>query len=122
MKFFFDTVQTFSTTGKTDKGKALQEMAKRLEYVLVEGDNAPFKIHTAMREKANSIDEQFPRGRKTFVDINLDRSGQYGQITAVPVSDSVDFDKQPYFRVYFHRVARTATIAEAMVLTKGGAL
>lgn len=122
MMFFFDTVQTFSTTGKTDKGKALQEMAKRLECVLVEGDNAPFKIHTAMREKANSIDEQFPRGRKTFVDINLDRSGQYGQITAVPVSDSVDFDKQPYFRVYFHRVARTATIAEAMALTKGGAL
>ena len=122
MMFFFDTVQTFSTTGKTDKGKALQEMAKRLEYVLVQGDEAPFEILTAMRDHARTIDGQFPRGRKTFVDINLDRSGQYGQITAVPVSDSVDFDKQPYFRVYFHRVARTATIPEAAALTKGGAL
>ena len=37
MMFFFDTVQTFSSSGKTYKGQFLQEMARRLEYVLIQG-------------------------------------------------------------------------------------
>ena len=121
MMFFFDTVQTFSTTGKSAKGKALQEMAMRFKDVLVQGDYAPVTIVTAMRDKATEIDKHFNRGRKTFVDHTVDRSGDSGQIMAVPVSDVVDFDKQAYFRIYYHKVARTATIPEAVALTKGGA-
>lgn len=119
--FFFDTVQTFSTTGKSAKGKVLQEMAMRFKDVLVQGDCAPSKIVVAMREQAAETDKHFTRGRKTFIDHTVDRSGDSGQIMAVPVSDVVDFDKQAYFRIYYHKVARTATIPEAVALTKGGA-
>lgn len=120
MMFFFDTVQTFSTTGKSAKGKAIQEMAKRFENVLVQGEDAPIKIVMAMREQVQVIDKRYNRGRQTFVDLTIDRSGNYGQISAFPVSDSGDFDVQPYFRMYFHKVARTATIPEAVDLVKGG--
>ena len=117
MMFFFDTVQTFSASGKSGKGQLLQEMAKRFERVLVQGEDAPLKIVLAMREKAQILDARFSRGRATYVDYTFDRSGDYGQITAYPVSDNVDFDKQPYFRLFFHKVARTATIPEAIALT-----
>ncbi len=120
MMFFFDTVQTFSTTGKSAKGQALQEMAMRFKDVLVQGDYAPDKIVIAMREQAAEIDKQFTRGRKTYIDHTIDRSGDSGQIMAAPVTDVVDFDKQSYFRLYYHKVARTATIPEAVALTKGG--
>ena len=95
-------------------------MAKRFEGVLVQGDDAPVKITVAMREQATIVDSRFKRGRATYVDCVFDRSGNYGQITAYPVSDSVDFDKQPYFRLFFHKVARTASIPEALALAKGG--
>lgn len=121
MMFFFDTVQTFSTTGKSAKGQALQKMAMRFKDVLVQGDYAPDKIVIAMREQAAEIDRQFTRGRKTYIDHTIDRSGDSGQIMAVPVSDVVDFDKQAYFGIYYHKVARTATIPEAVTLVKGGA-
>lgn len=124
MMFFFDTVQSFSTSGKSGKGQALQKMAKRFERVLVQGDDAPIKIVLAMRDKAQLLDSRFSRGRATYVDYTYDRSGDYGQITACPVSDNVDFDKLPYFRIFFHKVARTATISEAVALTslmEGGA-
>lgn len=120
MMFFFDTVQTFSSSGKSAKGQYFQEMAKRFENVLVQGDDAPFKIAMAMQEQARIADSRFTRGRATYVDHFVDRSEEYGQITAYPVSDGVDFDKQPYFRIFYHRVARTATIPEAVALTKGG--
>lgn len=121
MMFFFDTVQMFSTTGKSAKGQALQEMAARFYNVLVQGEEAPLKIVMAMREQVQAIDKRFSRGRETFVDYGFDRSGDYGQITAIPVSETVDFDKQPYFRIFFHRVARTVSIPEAVELVKGGA-
>lgn len=118
--FFFDTVQTFSTSGKSAKGRFLQDMAKRFENVLVQGDDAPFKIVVAMQEQARIADSR-SRGRATYVDHVIDRSETYGQITAYPVSDAVDSDKQPYFRFFYHKVARTATIPEAVALAKGGA-
>lgn len=121
MMFFFDTVQIFSTSGKSAKGQYLQEIAKRFEDVLVQGDDAPFKIAMSLQEQARIADSRFSRGRATYVDHVIDRSENYGQITAYPVSDSVDFDKQPYFRMFYHRVARTATIPEAEALAKGGA-
>lgn len=120
MMFFFDTVQTFSTTGKSAKGKAIQEMAKRFEHVLVQGEDTPVKIVMAMREHVQVIDNRYSRGRQTFVDYTIDRSGDCGQISAFPVSDCVNFDVQPYFRMYFHKVARTATIPEAVAIVKGG--
>lgn len=120
MMFFFDTVQIFSTMGKSRKGEFLQKMAKRFEGVLVQGDDAPVKIVIAMREQAHIVDERFSRGRETFVDYTFDRTGSYGRISAYPVSDVANFDVQPYFRIFFHKVARTATIPEAEALTKGG--
>jgi len=121
MMFFFDTVQIFSTSGKSGKGQFLQQIAKRFEHILVQGDDAPVKISLALQEQATIADSRFKRGRATYVDCYIDPSGNYGQITARPVSDSVDFDKQPYFRISFHKVARTASIPEAFALTKGGA-
>lgn len=122
--YFFDTVQTFSTSGKSEKGRAFQTMAKHFERVLVQGENAPTLIASAMQDQARIIDNKIKRGRATYVDHVIDRSGDSGQITAYPVSDAVDFDKQPYFRIFYHSVARTATIPEAVALTsmveKGG--
>ncbi len=120
MMFFFDTVQTFNTTGKSAKGQAIQEMAARFKNVLVQGEDAPVKIVMAMRDQVQLIDKRFSRGRETFVDYTFDRSGDYGQITAIPVSETVAFDRQPYFRIFFHKVARTASIPEAVALVKGG--
>lgn len=120
MMFFFDTVQTFSTTGKSAKGKALQEMAMRFKDVLVQGDYAPVNIVTAMRDKAAEIDKHFNRGRLTFIEHIC--AGDSGQISAVPVSDAPSPNEQPYFRIYYHKVARTATIPEAAALVKGGEL
>ncbi|MDE6928630.1 MAG: hypothetical protein K2P06_07890 [Muribaculaceae bacterium] len=97
-------------------------MAKRLENVLVQGEDAPVKIAIAMQEQARILDSKVARGRETYVDHVIDRSGDYGQISAYPVSDAVDFDKQPYFRVFYHKVARTASIPEAIALAKGGEL
>ena len=122
MMFFFDTVQTFTSSGKSAKGQFFQEMAKRFENVLVQGDDAPFQIAMAMQEQARIIDSKITRGRATFVDHVVGRSENYGQISAYPVSDAVDFDKQPYFRIFYHRVARTASIPEAVALAKGGEL
>lgn len=118
--YFFGQIQTFSTTGKSNKGQLLQDMARRFERVLVQGDDAPVKITLAMREQATAIDRRFSRGRATYVDCVMDSLGDYGQITAYPVSDTVDLDKQAYFRMIFHKVARTATIPEAIALAKGG--
>ena len=118
--YFFDTVQTFSSSGKSAKGQVLQEMAKRFEYVLVQGDDAPVKIVTAMREAVAEIDKRFSRGHQTYIDFTEDRTGDYGQIMAVPASDVVNFEKQAYFRVYYHKVTRTATVPEAIALAKGG--
>ncbi len=120
MMYFINPVQTFSTSGKSNKGQLLQDMARRFERVLVQGEDAPVKITLALREEAKAIDERFSRGRATMVDLVLDSFGDCGQITACPVSDTADFDKQPYFRMYFHKVARTATIPEAVALAKGG--
>lgn len=120
MMFFFDTVQTFSSTAKTAKGKALQEMAERFKDVLVQGEDAHLKIVSAMREQAAAIDRKYNHGRQTFIDITIDNSGASGQITAIPVSESGDWNVQPYFRIYYHKVARTATIPEAVDIAKGG--
>ena len=120
MMFFFDSVQLFTSSGKSAKGQFFQNMAKRFEGVLVQGDNAPVQIALAMQEQARIVDSKISRGRATFVDHVIDRSENYGQITAYPVSDAVDFDKQPYFRIFYHRVARTASIPEAIAMTKGG--
>lgn len=121
MMFFFDTVQTFSSTAKTAKGKALQEMAERFKNVLVQGEDAPFKIVVAMREQAAAIDRKYKRGRETYIDHTVDSSEQSGQITAIPVSKSVDWNVQPYFRIFYHRISRTDTIPVAVDLVKGGA-
>ena len=120
MMYFFDTVQLFTSSGKSAKGQFFQNMAKRFEGVLVQGDNAPVQIALAMQEQARIVDSKISRGRATFVDHVIDRSENYGQITAYPVSDAVDFDKQPYFRIFYHRVARTASIPEAIAMTTGG--
>jgi len=120
MMFFFDNVFCYSSMCKSAKGRALENMAERFLNVLVQGDDAPVKIACAMREQAAAIDKEYPRGRKTFIDITIDHSGDCGQITAIPVSGEVhDSDKQ-YFRVHFQKVARTATIPEAVSLVKGG--
>lgn len=121
MMFFFDAVQTFSTSCKSAKGKALQDMAKRFENILVQGEDAPVKIVMAMREQAQIIDKRFSRGRQTYIDYTIDRSGDYIMISAIPVSEIVDYNVQPYFRIFIHKVARTATIPETIDLVKGEA-
>lgn len=120
MMFFFYNVQTFASGAKTAKGKVLQAMADKFSDVLVQGDDAIVKILIAMREKAREVDSQYNRGRETYVDFIEDNTGNSGIIEARPVESASGFETQPYFRIYYHKVARTATIPEAVALTKGG--
>ena len=116
MMHFIDTVQVFSTTGKSAKGQALQKMAQRFGRVLIQGEDAPAYIVVAMRERAKAIDEEIGTRKQTYIDLAVDETNRSFVIQAFPVSDTVEFDQQPYFRIYGHEVARTATIAEATAL------
>lgn len=118
--YFFDTVQTFATMGKSDKGKALQEIAKRFEHVLVQGEEAIVKISIALLEQVQLIDKRYPRGRQTYVDWDANDYSSSGYITIMPTSEAVRFDIQPYVRMHFCKVARTATIQEAVALAEEG--
>lgn len=116
MMYFFDTVKTYLSTGKSAKGRELQAMACRLEGVLVQGEDAIVKILTAMRDQACDLDRRYSRGNPTFVDWS--GYGDSGMITAVPVSESGDWEQTSYFNIYYHSVVRTATVPEAIDLVK----
>lgn len=127
MMKFFHPVTTFSNTGKTAKGRALQEMALQFDRVLIHGDNSAMQLTLRMREIAAVLDAKYPRTRRTFVDCHIDNEG-CGQIVASPVSDSGNpaLD-QDYFRITFNTVAHAATIDEVLdrftlnSIEKGGA-
>lgn len=123
---FFHPVNTFSNTGKTAKGRALQEMALQFDRVLIHGDNSANTLMTRMREFAAVLDAQYPRTRPTFVDYHIDNEGN-GQIFACPVnSDGWANLDQDYFRITFNTVAHAATIDEVIdrftidTIKKGG--
>lgn len=113
MKFFHPDT-TFSTTGKTAKGRALQQMALQFDRVLIHGDSLTVSsIVSRMREIAEVLDAHYPRTRPTFIDWCVDDQGN-GQITASPVSDSGSFEGQDYFRITFNTVAHSTTIDEVL--------
>ena len=124
MIFYFGPVVTYSTTGKTAKGKALQELALRFKDVLVRGDTATIaKIVSALRDQAAAIDKNSRGGVPTFVSVTFDNRGDSGQIDAVPASDSGRFNERAYFRITFKTAAALLTGPEAIALAqKGGAL
>lgn len=114
MMKFFHPVSTFSTTGKTAKGKALQEMALKLDRALIHGDSLSIsRIVCRMREIAVILDARYPRTRQTFIDWCIDDRGN-GQITARPMSDNVGLLDKDYFRITFNTVAHSATIDEVI--------
>lgn len=114
MMKFFHPVTTFSTTGKTAKGRALQEMALQFDRVLIHGDNSAIKLTLRMREIAAVLDARYPRTRPTFVECHINDEG-CGQIVASPVSDSgIPVLDQDYFRISFDTVAHSATIDEVI--------
>lgn len=128
MMKFFHPVTTFSNTGKTAKGRALQEMALQFDCCLIHGDSqAVSSIVSRMREIAEVLDAHYPRTRPTFIDWCVDDQGN-GMITASPVSDSGSFDGSDYFRITFNTVAHAATIDEVLdrftltSIEKGGEL
>lgn len=111
---FFHPVTTFSSTGKTEKGRILQDMALQFDRCLIHGDSlAVSSIVSRMREIAEVLDAHYPRTRPTFIDWCVDDQGN-GQITASPVSDSGSFEGQDYFRITFNTVAHAATIDEVL--------
>lgn len=110
---FFHPVSTFTNTGKTAKGRALQQMALRFDRVLIYGDSlAVSSIVSRMREIAEVLDAHYPRTRPTFIDWSVDDQGN-GMITASPVSDG-GFEGSDYFRITFNTVANAATIDEVL--------
>lgn len=110
---FFHPVSTFTNTGKTAKGRALQEMALQFDRCLIHGDSlAVSSIVSRMREIAEVLDAHYPRTRPTFIDWSVDDQGN-GMITASPVSDG-SFEGSDYFRITFNTVAHAATIDEVL--------
>lgn len=110
---FFHPVSTFSNTGKTAKGRALQKIAMQFDRVLIHGENSAIKLTLRLREMAAAIDARYPRTRPTFVECHVDNDG-CGQITASPVSEDRPCLDQDYFRIIFNSVAHSATIEEVI--------
>lgn len=126
MMKFFHPVSTFSNTGKTAKGRALQDMALQFDRVLIHGENSAIKLTERMREIAAVLDARYPRTRPTFVECHIDNDG-CGMITASPTSDNArGVLDQDYFRITFNTVAHSATIDEVLdrftlaTIEKGG--
>lgn len=117
MTTFFHPVQTFSTTGKSEKGKRLQEMAQQFDCMAVEGENATTAIVVAMRDLAARLDEEHPRGSRTYIELTEDPNGN-GVITALPVSEQCSIHERVYFRIYFNRIAREMSVDQAKVIAK----
>jgi len=114
MMKFFHPVSTFTNTGKTAKGRALQEMALQFDRVLLHGDNSAIQLTLRMREIAAVLDARYPRTRPTFVECHIDNDG-CGMITASPTSDNIrGVLDQDYFRITFNTVAHSATIDEVL--------
>lgn len=116
--FLFNKVQTASSR-KSFKVTYLLEIARQLERVLVQGEDAPVKIAIALQEIAIKLDKEIPRGRSIYIDHYSNSFHGYGCIAAYPASES---DVKPYFRIFYDKVARTATIPETIALMKGGAV
>lgn len=111
---FFHPVNTFTNTGKTAKGRALQEMALQFDRVLIHGEYSENTLTIRMREIAAVLDARYPRTRPTFVDYCIDNDGN-GQIFARPVSEKgIGILDQDYFRITFNTVAHSATIDEVI--------
>lgn len=111
---FFHPVTTFNTTGKTAKGRALQDMALQFDRCLIHGDNLTISnIVCRMREIAEVLDASYPRTRPTLIDWSVDDEGS-GQITARPIHDGVGMLDKDYFRIGFNTVAHAATIDEVL--------
>lgn len=111
---FFHPVSTFSNTGKTAKGRALQEMALQFDRTLIHGENSAINLTLRLREIAAVLDAKYPRTRPTFVDCIIDNDG-CGMITASPASDNTrGVLDQDYFRIYFNTVAHAASIDEVL--------
>ena len=111
---FFHPVSTFTTTGKTAKGRALQKMALQFDRALIHGENSAIQLTIRMREIAAVLDAKYPRTRPTLVDCSIDNEGN-GQIVASPVSENTNRAlDQDYFRITFNTVAHSATIDEVI--------
>ena len=114
MMRFFHPVSTFTTTGKTAKGRALQKMALQFDRALIHGENSAIQLTIRMREIAAVLDAKYPRTRPTLVDCSIDNEGN-GQIVASPVSENTNRAlDQDYFRITFNTVAHSATIDEVI--------
>lgn len=114
MMKFFHPVSTFSTTGKTEKGRALQDMALKFDRALIHGDSLTISnIVCRMREIAAVLDARYPRTRPTLIDWCIDDEGN-GQISAKPMSDNDGLLDRDYFRITFNTVANAATIDEVL--------
>ncbi len=100
---FFHPVNTYSNTGKTAKGKELQEVAKKFERVLVAGANAAQDLTHRLQDIAAILDAKYPRTRRTAVKIHIDGDG-CGQITACPMKDGLPLTDELFFSIWFDAV------------------
>lgn len=118
MKWFIHPVTTLSTSGKSEKGKALQQMAMLFDNHILTGPS-PLCIRSltdAIAEAAAKLDAEYPRSRKTSVNCNCD--GHSGQISASPEGGA--FETPDYFRISFNKVEDILTLSEALNIVKGG--
>ena len=114
MMKFFHPVSTFSNTGKTAKGRALQKMALQFDRVLIHGENSAVQLTLRMSEIAAVLDARYPRTRPTYIDCTIDDRG-CGQIVASPITERCDRAlDQDYFRITFNTVEHAATIDEVI--------
>ena len=94
-------------------------MAQQFDCMAVEGENATTAIVVAMRDLAARLDEEHPRGSRTYIELTEDPNGN-GVITALPVSEQCSIHERVYFRIYFNRIAREMSVDQAKVIAKGG--
>lgn len=81
MRFFIETVTTYSTSGKTRKGYAIQQAVKPFEHILLMDDQAFKELYYNIERLVAVCNARF-RGAELFVSHN--RQKDCGQISVHP--------------------------------------
>ena len=107
MMYFIESVTTYSTSGKSRKGAAIQAAARKFEHALLSDGTSLISLVSRLRDLVNVCNENF---RGALLYISWTRDGESGQISIHPKSTGSEphvvnihyapvIDRIPDFRV-----------------------
>ena len=69
MRYFVESVTTYSTTGKTRKGAIIQKVAKEFEHVIIGDNTCSLALISALKRLADACNKVY-KGREVIVEYN----------------------------------------------------